>query len=113
MLHSHLYLYTALSGRTSGQMGEASNKAMLFQMLGEHWAEMRIVRLINTCTGTVMLFAVAKTAHSLSNDQAVYFTVMNIPCKQSGLEGYVVQIKIAFHVLCIAVMQDNQYVDQT
>jgi hypothetical protein len=55
------------------------------------------------------LICFAKTESCVSNDQVVCFTVMNIPCKQSDLEGCMVQIQIAFYVLCIAVMQDLQY----
>jgi hypothetical protein len=96
-----------------GQAGEGwqpSDKTVLW---GEHWAaemytESCATLQLHWCRYR-QLICFTKTERCLCNDQAVCFTVMNIPCKQSGLEFYVVQIQIAFHILCIPVMQDLQY----
>ena len=102
-------LILLLAEGQAGEGWEPSYKAML---LGEHWAEMYtescVTLYIHLCRYRQVI-CFFKTESCVSNDQAVCFTVMNRPYKQSGLEGYMVQIQIAFHALCIPVMQDLQY----
>lgn len=106
MLHTHLYLNTAVSRRTSGRrVGTFWQRNAVGGALGRnvHWGLCHFI--VRYC----QVICFAKTESCVSNDQAVCFTVMNRPYEQSGLEGYMVQILIAFHILCIPVMQDLQY----
>jgi hypothetical protein len=82
---------------------------MLFRVLGEQWT----VIYTETCVTLQLhlyryhhVICLAPTESCLSNDQAVCFTVMNKPYKQSGLEGCIVHIQIDLHVLCLPVMQN-------
>jgi hypothetical protein len=92
-----------------GEGWEPSDKAML---LGEHWAEMYtescVTLQLHLCRYRQVI-CFGETESCVSNDQAFCFTVMNRPYKQRGLEGYMVQIQIAFHAFCIPVMKDLQY----